>query len=84
MLSIKNDTQKKYDEVNIESVIQLNKGEIIDIFYFGNLIKENCLILKTIQDQYYEKGLIIYLNGIVKETIDLENQEGLWIKKIKY
>tara|TARA_B100001989_G_scaffold60571_1_gene40525 strand:+ start:733 stop:966 length:234 start_codon:yes stop_codon:yes gene_type:complete len=75
---------KKYNEKDIEFASQLDKSDIIDIFYYGILVKENCLILETVQDNYFCKGLIVYLNGFSRETIDLENQDGLWIKKIKY
>ena len=44
-------------------------------------IKENCLIVETIQDHYFVNGLIVYLNGLQKETIDLENNDGLWVTK---
>ena len=68
-------------EKEIRFVSQLNKGEMIDIFYYGKKIKNNCLIVEIIQDHYFTKGLIVYLNGTSKETIDLENNEGLWVKK---
>lgn len=65
----------------IRFVSQLKKGDMINIFYYGNEIKSNCLIVEIIQDHYFTKGLIVYLNGTSKETIDLENNEGLWVKK---
>lgn len=68
-------------EENIKFSSQLQEGEIIDVFYFGKKIKSNCLIVKIIQDQFFKEGLIVYLNGVVRETIDLENQDGLIIKK---
>ena len=72
-----NENNKK----EIRFVSQLNEGEMIDIFYYGKKIKNNCLIVEIIQDHYFTKGLIVYLNGTSKETIDLENNEGLWVKK---
>jgi len=69
-------------EKEIRFVSQLKKGDIIDIFFYGEKIKNNCLILEIIQDHYFVKGLIVYLNGTSKETIDLENQDGIWVKKI--
>ena len=68
-----------FEEIRFSS--QLSKGEIIDIFYHGVKIKSNCLVLEIIQDHYFTKGLITYLNGSSKETIDLENNDGLWVKK---
>jgi hypothetical protein len=65
----------------IRFVSQLNKGDMIDIFYYGKKIKNNCLVVEIIQDHYFTKGLIIYLNGTSRETMDLENQEGLWVEK---
>ena len=65
----------------IRFVSQLNEGDMIDIFYYGKKIKNNCLIVELIQDHYFIQGLIVYLNGTSRETIDLENQDGLWIKK---
>ena len=65
----------------ISEIAQLNEGDMIDIFYYGNKIKNNCLIVEIIQDHYFIKGLIVYLNGSSRESIDLENQDGLWIKK---
>ena len=67
----------------IRFVSQLKKGDMIDIFFYGEKIKNNCLILEIIQDHYFVKGLIVYLNGTSKETIDLENQDGIWVKKIQ-
>ena len=67
-------------EINISE--QIKKGEIVDIFYHDVKIKNNCLILEVVQDYCFEKGLIIYLNGITREIIDLENKDGLWIQKI--
>jgi len=67
----------------IRFVSQLNEGGLIDIFYYGKKIKNNCLIVEIIQDHYFTKGLIVYLNGTSKETIDLENQDGLWVQKVK-
>tara|TARA_B100001057_G_scaffold407689_1_gene421648 strand:- start:547 stop:789 length:243 start_codon:yes stop_codon:yes gene_type:complete len=68
-------------EGKIQFSSQLCEGEIIDVFYFGKKIKSNCLIVKVIQDQFFKEGLIVYLNGVSRETIDLENQDGLAIQK---
>lgn len=65
----------------IHTVSQLKEGDMIDVFFYGKKIKNNCLIIEIIQDHYFTKGLIVYLNGSSKETMDLENQEGLWVKK---
>ena len=65
----------------IQFVSQLKKGDMIDIFYYGKKIKNNCLIVEIIQDHYFIKGLLVYLNGASRETIDLENQDGLWVTK---
>ena len=65
----------------IQSALQLYKGEMIDVFYFGKKIKNNCLVVKIVQDHFFKEGLIVYLNGSTRETIDLENQDGLTIKK---
>ena len=65
----------------IHTVSQLKEGDMIDVFFYGEKIKNNCLITEIIQDHYFVKGLIVYLNGTSKETVDLENQEGIWIKK---
>lgn len=65
----------------IRFVSQLKEGDMIDIFYYGEKIKNNCLVVEIIQDHYFIKGLIVYLNGASKETIDLENQDGLWVTK---
>ncbi len=70
-------------EKEIRFVSQLNKGDMIDIFYYGEKIKNNCLVVEIIQDHYFIKGLIVYLNGTSKETMDLENQDGLWVQKTK-
>ena len=72
----------KYDLKEIRYSSHLKEGDIIDIFYHGVAIKENCLVVELIQDHYFCKGLVIYLNGTSRETIDLENQDGLWIKKV--
>lgn len=72
----------KYEN-EIRFVSQLREGDIIDIFYYGEKIKNNCLVVEIIQDHYFIKGLIVYLNGSSKETMDLENQDGLWVQKVK-
>ena len=56
---------------------------MIDIFFYGKKIKNNCLVVEIIQDHYFIQGLVVYLNGTSRETMDLENQEGLWIEKSK-
>lgn len=68
-------------KLEIHAASQLKEGDMIDIFFYGEKIKNNCLITEIIQDHYFVKGLIVYLNGTSKETVDLENQEGIWIKK---
>jgi len=70
-------------EKEIRLVSQLKEGDMIDMFYYGKKIKNNCLIVEIIQDHYFVKGLIVYLNGTSRETIDLENNEGLWVEKSK-
>lgn len=60
---------------------EVNKNDCIDIYYHGVLIKENCLVLDKIQDHYFKKGLLVYLYCNSKETIDLENSGGLYVKK---
>jgi hypothetical protein len=68
-------------ENKIRFVTQLKKGDMINVFFYGEKIKSNCLVTEVIQDHYFEKGLIIYLNGTSRETMDLENQNGLWVEK---
>lgn len=65
----------------VKHVSQLKEGDMIDMFYYGKKIKNNCLIIEIVQDHYFTKGLLVYLNGTSKETIDLENNEGLWVEK---
>ena len=65
----------------IHSVTELKAGDMIDVFFYGEKIKNNCLITEIIQDHYFVKGLIVYLNGVSRETMDLENQDGLWVTK---
>ena len=64
-----------------DDISSLTQGDMIDIFFCGKKIKNNCLIVEVIKDHYFTKGLLVYLNGTSKETIDLENNKGLWIKK---
>ena len=72
-----------YDrQEEILSASQLNVNDMINVFYHGNCIKENCIVLSLIQDNYFQRGLVVYLNGVIKETIDLENIDGIWIKKL--
>ncbi len=70
----------KYEK-EIRFVSQLEKGDMIDVFYYGKKIKNNCLVVEIVQDHYFIKGLVIYLNGTSRETMDLENQDGLWVTK---
>ena len=65
----------------IRFVSQLKEGDMIDIFFYGKKIKNNCLVVEIIQDHYFVKGLVVYLNGTSRETMDLENQDGLWVTK---
>lgn len=67
----------------IQFVSQLKEGDMIDVFFYGKKIKNNCLVVEIIQDHYFTKGLIVYLNGTSRETMDLENQDGLWIEKVR-
>ena len=55
---------------------------MIDVFYFGKKIKNNCLVVKVVQDHFFKEGLIVYLNGTSRETIDLQNQDGLSIQRV--
>ena len=71
------------DKNEIRFVSQLKEGDMIDVFYYGEKIKNNCLVVEIIQDHYFIKGLIVYLNETSKETMDLENQDGLWVQKVK-
>jgi len=68
---------------NIEYASQLRKNDLVTISFYGEDIKQNCIVLDTIQDHYFTKGLVIYLNGTQRETIDLENTEGLWVKRLE-
>ena len=68
-------------ENGIRFVSQLKEGDMIDVFFYGKRIKNNCLVVEIIQDHYFVKGLIVYLNGTSRETMDLENQDGLWVAK---
>lgn len=72
-------SNKQSEEIRFVS--QLKEGDMIDMFYYGKKIKNNCLIVEIIQDHYFTKGLLVYLNGTSRETVDLENQDGLWVKK---
>ena len=65
----------------IRFVSQLKEGDMIDVFFYGKKIKNNCLVVEIIQDHYFVKGLVVYLNGTSRETMDLENQDGLWVTK---
>ena len=67
----------------IRFVSQLKEGDMIDVFFYGKKIKNNCLVVEIIQDHYFVKGLVVYLNGTSRETKDLENQDGLWVTKSK-
>ena len=68
--------------LNIEYASFLKVNDLININYYGQPIKHNCIVLETIQDSYFIKGLVIYLNGSRRETIDLENNDGLYVTKL--
>ena len=70
----------KYEK-EIRFVSQLKEGDMIDVFFYGKKIKNNCLVVEIIRDHYFVKGLVVYLNGTSRETMDLENQDGLWVTK---
>ena len=55
---------------------------MIDVFCFGKKIKNNCLVVKVVQDHFFKEGLVVYLNGTARETIDLQNQDGLSIQRV--
>ena len=69
--------------LKIECASQLNKSDLININYLGKIIKQNCVVIDIIQDNHFKKGLIIYLNSSRVELLDLENTEGLFIKKLE-
>ena len=66
----------------IQFASELREGEMIDVFYFGKKIKNNCLVVKVVQDHFFKEGLVVYLNGTARETIDLQNQDGLSIQRV--
>ena len=58
---------------NIENASQLSKSDLVNINYFDEHVKKNCVVIDVIQDEYFKKGLIVYLNGLKIELLDLEN-----------
>ena len=51
--------------------------------YNVNIINKNRKVINVEVSNYYKERTVFYLNGTSRETIDLENNEGLWVEKSK-
>lgn len=72
------------DEKIISYASELNIGDLVNVYQNEYLIFENCVILETIQDHYFNEGLVVYLHKEEKKVIDLGDMEGFYIKKHRY
>lgn len=61
----------KADNINIK------KNTLLNLCNRESVLKENCLIIRVIKDNYFNKGLVVYIHKNKKHTIDLNNSEGL-------
>ena len=59
--------------MKIENIENIELGCLINICRLGIVIEENCIVIKTIRDNYFEKGLIVYLYNSNKKVLDIEN-----------
>lgn len=59
----------------------LSKGDLFNIYLCGNLIKENCLVLRIIKDIYFktEPGLVTYVFNNRIETVDFDDARDITI-----
>ena len=73
-----------FDDYEKPDASQFDKGDLVNIYSYGHLIKKNCLIVDIIKDHYFTKGLIVYLNENKKECCDLESHEGCDIKLVDF
>lgn len=60
----------------------LSKGDIFNLYLCGNLIKENCLVLRIIKDVYFktDPGLVTYIFNDRIETVDFDSARDITIK----
>jgi hypothetical protein len=69
--------------LNIEYSWQLKLSDLININYYDKSIKKGCIVLKTTPpDDYFIKGIVVYLNGTKIEVLDLENNIGLYVVRV--
>ena len=59
--------------MKIDNIENIELGTLINICSLGKKIEENCIVINTIKDNYFEKGLIVYLHNSNKKVFDLEN-----------
>ena len=59
----------------------LVKGDLFNIYLCGNVIKENCLVLRIIKDMYFktDPGLVTYVFNNRIETIDFDDSRDITI-----
>ena len=68
--------------LNIEYSCELKKSDLINISYNGEIIAYNCIVLDLKNDEVFNKGLVIYLQGFKKGILDLGNNNGLYVQKV--
>tara|TARA_Y100000589_G_C26591277_1_gene402475 strand:- start:265 stop:501 length:237 start_codon:yes stop_codon:yes gene_type:complete len=59
--------------------LEIKKGDLVNIHKFY-LEEKNCIILDVIKDNYFKKGLLVYLYDNVKKTLDLDKNLNLKIE----
>ena len=66
--------------MNLEC-LDIKKNTLLNLCYRDTILKENCLIIRVIKDNYFSQGLIVYIHGNKKHVVDLNNCIGLYFSK---
>jgi hypothetical protein len=66
---------------NFKSERILVKGDLFNLYLCGNVIKENCLVLRIIKDMYFktDPGLVTYVFNNRIETVDFDDSRDITV-----
>mgnify|MGYP001210186068 CR=1 FL=1 len=61
--------------------LNIKKNTLLNLCYKDTILKENCLIVRVIKDNYFSEGLIVYIHCNKKHVVDLNNCIGLYFSE---
>ena len=66
---------------NFKDEKMLTKGDLFDLYLCGNVIKENCLVIRIVKDMYFktDPGLVTYIVNNRIETVDFDSARDITI-----